>query len=102
LKLVLVGGVLPVSVFSGSRFRSIAADLAFGQPLVNGSTGESGKSAGQFYVRQAACEKIINRANGHTEARGELPFVFVFRLRRLVWRALANGLCIVVCCHAVI
>jgi hypothetical protein len=57
--------------------------LAFGQPLLHGCAWKPGEFPGEFYVGQAARQQIINRADGHAEARGELPFVFVFPRLRL-------------------
>jgi hypothetical protein len=34
-------------------------------------------------MRQAACEKVINRADRHAEPRGELAFSLKFRFIRL-------------------
>ncbi len=66
-----------------ARLRSSAADLAFGEPFVNGGAGKSRQSAGQFQVRQAAHQEVVNRADRNAEAGGELLLVFVVRRWRL-------------------
>jgi hypothetical protein len=60
-----------------------AANLTFGQPFVHGSAWKPDEPARELAVRQAAREEIVHRADGHTEAGGELPFVFVVRRWRL-------------------
>ena len=52
--------------------------MAFGKPFVHDGAGESSEPAGQFDVRQAAPEKIVNRANRNAEPRGEFPLRLVF------------------------
>jgi hypothetical protein len=58
---------------------SSTADLPLGEPFVHGGTGKPSELAREFQMRQTAHEKIVNRADGHAKAGGELPFVFVFR-----------------------
>jgi hypothetical protein len=44
-------------------------------------------------MREATHHKIINRANGHAEAGGELPFIFVVRRWRLARAGFRNLIC---------
>jgi hypothetical protein len=75
---------------------SRATDLPFGQPFVHDSARKTGEPAGELQMRQTAREEVVNRADGHPQARGELPFVFVVRRLRLA-RA-GNGL--LICAHS--
>lgn len=83
-----IGALILVRKDSLQRFGRLdagsgAADLAFGKPLVHDGARKSGQFPGEFYVRQAARQQIVNRAEGHAEAGGELPLVFVFWRWRL-------------------
>jgi hypothetical protein len=44
-------------------------------------------------VRQAAREEVVHRADGHAEAGGELPLIFVFSRLRLARAGFRNLIC---------
>jgi hypothetical protein len=75
---------------------SSAADLALGEPLVHSDAGKSNEFSREFTVWQAAHQEVVNGADGHPQARGELPLVFVVRRLRLA-RA---GFRILICAHS--
>lgn len=77
---------------------SATAHLPFGQPFIHSDAGKPGELAREFYVRQATREKVVNRADGHPEAGGELPLVLILPLRRL-FRASGAVFCFVAIHH---
>ena len=67
------------------RVISSATNFLTRKPFVNCSAWKAGEFASQFQVRQPSHQEIVNRADRHAEARGELLFVFVLRLTDSAW-----------------
>ena len=54
-----------------------ATDLTLGQPSVHGGARKARELTRELQVRQAACEEVVNRADGYAQARGKLLLVLV-------------------------